>query len=99
MVFAKGRDGKEYRTRAARLRWDHIDNGGDIISFQIIEPQLNVWHDWDCEWNEGHCPLPGHYVVECEMRDGDGYKDKACNWIWSDCDDHSIVKYRILEAT
>lgn len=68
------------------------------MSFQITKPQLDVWHDWDCEWNKGCCPVPGDYVVECEMRDGYTYKDKARNWIWSDCDEQSIAKYRIVEA-
>ena len=99
MVFAKGRDGKEYRTLARRLRWDHIGNGGDIMSFQITKPQLDMWHEWDCEWNEGYSPVPGDYKVEIKFRDGgDTHTCAASNLIWGECNESTIVEYRIVEA-
>lgn len=84
---------------AKKLRWNHRDDSGDIMFFKIEEPQLNEWCDWNCEWNEGYCPVPGDYVIEIEFRDGgDTHQCKAGSLFWGECNESTIVKYRIVEA-
>jgi hypothetical protein len=57
---------------------------------------VNVEQGW-IEWNGGECPVDPDVAVEVRLRCGETDIDEAGSWFWDDCDDGTIIAYRIVK--